>query len=56
MGERIDWIVLKFDESPNKMWCKRCGEMIDAPMPCKIDTATRIMNAFTDAHKKCKDE
>jgi hypothetical protein len=52
----VGWVVLKFDEVPNKMWCKRCGEIVDAPMPCKLDTAIAMSEAFVGVHKNCKEK
>jgi len=55
MGD-YPWIVFKFDEQPNKFWCKRCGEMVDAPMPCRLETAIKMMEGFAASHKNCREK
>lgn len=49
------WVVLKYDEQPNRMLCERCKESVVTPMPCRLDTASEIFKAFLKVHKKCKE-
>ena len=49
-----DWIVIKYDEIPNKIICERCGAEAISPTPCRITDAISMWDAFKDNHKKCK--
>ena len=54
---RRDWIVLKYDVSPNELVCERCGGrqvMPAGPIPTRIFIA--IGDAFKQIHKNCKEE
>jgi len=53
---KYKWIVLKFDEKPNRMICQRCGASATAPMPCRLEDAEKLMHTFTEIHKKCRNE
>lgn len=53
---KYDWIVLKYDVTPNQWICERCGEKITSPAPCKIDTAIEMSKGFLKVHKKCKEK
>lgn len=52
---KAPWVMIKYDEKPNKIVCLRCGHSIIAPWPCTINDAVLIGNAFTEKHSNCKE-
>jgi len=50
------WIALKYDESPNQLWCRRCGEKREMHLPASIDDAIKQGEAFAESHKFCKEK
>ncbi len=51
---KYDWIVLKFDETPNKMWCQRCNIKTEMPKFAQFEVVIAMTKAFTKLHKNCK--
>lgn len=51
---KAEWVIIKYDEKPNKIVCLRCGYSIIAPWPCSINDACRAADAFVEQHKNCK--
>lgn len=51
---KYDWIVIDITKNPNIWRCERCGEEIEQPNQMKLKTATNLMTAFQNSHKKCQ--
>lgn len=55
MAERYDWIVLKYNVTPNLMLCERCKKTYPIHMPCSIGMAVAMNNQFIKEHKNCSE-
>lgn len=50
-----DWIVYKYDVTPNEFRCERCGARYAMATPAPIDVMIAAMKAFAKPHKRCKE-
>lgn len=55
MTNKYTWIMLDYNEEPNVLKCLRCKASVRTPMPCLINDAMEMMNAFKKNHLRCKD-
>ena len=57
---RRDWVKLKYDVSPNKLICERCGHTREMPTvtgrSLYLDEFAALLNAFGRMHWNCERE
>lgn len=51
-----EWIILKYDVTPNQYVCQRCGARREVYLPATIDDFVKQGEAFAESHKHCKDK
>ena len=56
-GKKVNcnWVVVQYDIQPAIQKCLRCGETDKMPFGKEIDYAIRLLKAFVDQHKNCKE-